>query len=197
MDENFPEDLVVVAAHGTDHIDKCLKSLGKKYPIKVVNSDDAEGYTTGKYLHAYRNFPAKNFFFMQDSMEALQKDFLEPFKREIPDRGAVAWALFPMMWDSLSQMESGYKLYSSPMPSHGIFGPIFYISRKSLEELEKKNLLPPVPKDKTEAQASERYWAWALQEAEMPIVGPEWRFDTKSMESGEYGIFKKLWKDRK
>lgn len=191
------EDLVVIASHGEKHIDKCRESLGDNYPVKVVTSDDTDGYTTGKYLHAYRNFPAKYYFFMQDSMEALQKDFLEPFKREMPDRGAVAWALFPMMWDSLVQMQSGYKLYSSAMPSHGIFGPIFYISRESLDELDKKHLLPPIPQDKIEAQASERYWAWALQEAGMPIVGTEWRFDTKAMESGEYGIFKKFWQDRK
>lgn len=206
------ENLVVIASHGQDHIRDCLDSLGDKYEILVVTSPGEkirsyghvravelpfQGYTTGKYLWAYWNYPAKNFFFMQDSMQALQKDYLAPFIKQQPTRGAVAWAKFPLMFDDPHQIQWATYCYGENLPTHGIFGPIFYTNRQSLDELRDKQLLPPTPMNKPQAQGTERLWAMAFHNAGMPVLGPHWGFDTEAMETGTWGTFTKTWVDRK
>lgn len=189
------QNLIVIAKHGDQYIDGCLESLGAKYPIQVIDTKDG-GHPTGAYLKAYREYPAKNYLFIQDSMQALQADYLEPFIEKMPEHGAVAWGLFPMAFDSREQVDWVESHYDGVAPEFGIFGPIFYTSRDSLKTLEDRGLLPPIPKDKLQAQGTERMWAWAFQNAELPVesVGGIWSPD--AMSNGAYPPFRKIFGGR-
>lgn len=167
-----------------------------------------KGYTTGAYLWAYWHYKAEHYFFMQDSMELTEDtdDFLRDFKNALPERGAAAWATFKEDFDTPEQKQwAHYILNSDPddhpnntvYPERGIFGPVFYVSRKTLDELNDRGLLPPTPTTKYQAQGMERVWPWLFHKAGMEVasVGGEW--DAGKMERGEFGIFRKQFADRK
>lgn len=212
------ENLVVVASHGNKHLSACLQSLGSKYVVLPIDtcSDNPDkslvrlpfkGFTTGAYLWAYWHYPAKNYFFMQDSMEALEEDYLKPFQELQPERGAVAWATFEEGFDSEGQKQWADYIHNSDQgsitretqyeyPHQGIFGPVFYINRSSLDELRDRCLLPPTPTTKLQAQGCERLWGWSLHKAGMELNAVGGRWDAGKMQSGEFGTFKKSFGDR-
>lgn len=189
------DKLIVVAAYDKRFIDDCLKSLGDKYPVKVMDTS-AGGHPTGAYLRAYKEFKANHYLFIQDSMRALVPDVVEPFHKLLPSRGAVAWCYFKQGFDTAQQEDWAKQFYKGPYPGIGIFGPVFYISRKSLQELEKKGLLPPIPKNKAEAQTTERMWSWSLYEAGMRLSAVGGLWDNTKMADGSYPVFQKTFAGR-
>ncbi len=189
------ENIVVVAAYDKQFIDGCLASLGNKYKVVVMDTSGG-GYPTGAYIRAFKEYPAKNYLFIQDTMLAKQPDYLQPFIDKKPRKGAVAWCLFHMDFDTSDQKDYAHSLYAENPPDYGIFGPVFYVSRKCLEELEYRGLLPPVPRDKLEAQTSERLWAWALKNAGMELTSVCGLWDHDAMARGDYPVFKKVFAGR-
>jgi hypothetical protein len=214
------DDLVVIAMHGDEHIDKCLDSIGNKYPVLIVDTHSSASdvkrvqlknntlfnvkyhympykcYMTGALMYAYENYPAKNYFLMQDSMEAMQTNFLDPFKAIQPDRGAVAWCTFDDGFDNDQQKAWAQYYYSGEYPVNGIFGSVIYVKKSSLDELADRQLLPPVARNKNQDQGNERLWAWAFKEAGMEVTSVGGKWDVGKMQSGEFPVFKKQWVGR-
>lgn len=188
------EDLVVVAKYNNDHIEECLRSLGNTYQVKVIDTSGG-GYSSGAYIRAFYDYPAKNYFFMQDSMTALQPDYLEPFKQKMPALGCVAWGTFGFGYDDSRQRAWVESQYSGSQPEYGIFGPVFFTNYQSLNLLAKKGLLPLIPDNKLEAQGTERAWAWAFKQAGLPIETIRY-WDKGSMQHGTYPIFRKVFAGR-
>lgn len=143
----------------------------------LVDTEDAGPvWPTGKLYWALDcSHGFDRFLLMQDSMLVLA-DPLPWFRDQWQGSGAVAWQRFPMQWDTPDQCHAVEARYRS-RPSHGIFGPIFYTDRASLLELDARGLLPETPHDRLSANATERAWAYAFEQAGMPVVGPEWRPD--------------------
>jgi hypothetical protein len=174
-------DLIVVACHGleTDWHRQSLATLEPYLtpdrPAAFVDTS-AGGHPTGAYISVYRHSDADRFLFIQDSMTALD-DPLQWFRDQWPGSGAVAWQRFPMQWDNDGQRLAVEQSYPDTHPSHGIFGPVFYTDRASLDLLAAKDLLPSIPQNRMEAQGSERAWAYAYAAAGLPVVGPEWEPD--------------------
>jgi hypothetical protein len=204
-------DLVVIAAHGNEHIGPCLASLGDRYPILVVDTASPEPivvpegvqlhrmrystYQTGAYLWAYEEVEADNYLFLQDSLRALQPDYVEPFRAGQPERGCAAWAIY--FSKSTINLDFGQHWYSPPCnPTFGIFGSIFYTNRSSLDELAARQLLPPVPRRKIHDMQNEWMWSWAFHEAGMEVrtIGGEWNHEY--MMAGKFPIFSKQWANR-
>lgn len=195
-------DLIVVAAHGPAHIGACVASLGDARRLVVDTGSGtvpgadvvlAGGHPTGAYLHAYRHHHADGYLFIQDSMTAVVDDVLTPFRDQMPHLGAVAWGLFGLAWDSPQQRQWVSDHYQGAPPARGIFGPVFYTSRASLDLLAARHLLPAVPANKIEAQGTERAWAWAFHNAGLAVIGPPW--DKEAMERG-FGPFRKVFAGR-
>jgi hypothetical protein len=200
------DELIIVAAHGPDHIGQCMAALTDAETVVVVDTGSGQvpgrcvriagGYPTGAYRWAYQSMPADRYLFIQDSMTALESP-LPWFRDQFPaGGGAVAWARFPQQWDSAEQrawVEAAYP--GTPEPSHGIFGPVFYTDRASLDVLAGRGLLPPVPVNRLQAQGTERAWAYAFAAAGLPVVGPDWDPVTMAAASG-FGPFRKTWAAR-
>lgn len=189
------QNLVVIAAYDKQFIEGCLESLGSKYKVVVMDTSQG-GHPTGAYIRAFRQYPAKNYLFMQDSMLAKQFDYLQPFIDKKPHKGAAAWCLFHMSFDTAQQEEWAWSLYAEDPPEYGIFGPIFYMSRKDLLDLENRGLLPPIPTNKLEAQTTERMWAWALKNAGMELTSVCGMWDHDAIARGDYPVFKKVFAGR-
>lgn len=188
-----PPILVVIAKFDDRYIDRCLASLGDKYPIKIIDTSSG-GHPTGAYIKAYKEYPAKNYLFMQDSMFALQPDYVEPFASQ--DADVVAWTLFRQGFDTAEQEAWATEYYKSDYPGVGIFGPVFYTSRKVMQKLDEMNLLPPIPKNKAEAQTTERMWSWAVYKAGLTLGSAAGFWDKDRMITGTFPIFRKIFGNR-
>lgn len=212
------DELVVIATNnGGQYLPRLLETLGDKWPILVVDTRSTDeqfldylktlplhcqtpyqGFSTGAYLWTYFNYPAKNYLFLQDSMEVLEPEYLEKFKEIMPERGAVSWCWFGFGYDNTPQKEwSEYHYGPGNDPERGIFGPIFYTNRESLDILRDSKWLPGYPTTKAQAQGTERTWALAFHRMglNVPSVSGEWNHP--SMQVGTFPIFKKVWADRK
>jgi len=199
-------ELVVVACHGGDWITPCQESLAEHAPEADVVFVDTGGtlahgadvaidggYSTGAYLWAYEQYAEYDrFLFIQDSMTALA-DPLPWFRDLWQGSGAACWGLFPMQWDTYEQAAEVGARYPHAAPRHGIFGPIFYTDRASLDLLAKADLFPKRPENRLDAQTAERSWAYAFATAGLPFVGPEW--NPGQMQAG-FGPFRKTWAAR-
>lgn len=191
------KELVVVAAHGSDYVDRCVASLGSTPHIVVstdVNGQAPGAYPTGAFLWAYHNTDADRFLFIQDSMTA-HEDPLPWFRSRMPGEiGVVAWGLFSLCWADEAQAEWTYSHYPNTRLGYGIFGPIFYTSRATIDLLYEKFLVPPIPRSKWEEQGNERGWALAFSEAGVPIIGEVWSH--QGLIAATCGPFKKVWGNR-
>lgn len=202
-------ELVVVACHGPDWIGQCRATLAEHPPDAgaswvfvdtsgtITNGADVSiqgGHPTGAYLWAVEQYAAFNrFLFIQDSMTVLTNP-LPWFRDQWPGSGAVAWQRFPMQWDNDEQRAEVEDRYAS-RPSHGIFGPVFYTDRASLDVLAAEDLLPAIPQTRMQAQGSERAWAYAFADGGLPVVGPEW--DPHALKAGDpRGPFRKVFANR-
>lgn len=166
-------ELIVIAAHGPDWVDQCNESLPDG-PHRVVRYSGGD-YSTGVYLRTYREYGAiDRFLFIQDSMTSVAGDPLPWFRDQHTPGSVVAWQRFPMQWDTAEQEHAVWSRYPGVSPSHGIFGPVFYCERATLDLLDAQGLLPEVPSTRLEAQGAERAWAYAFAAAGVPVVGPEW-----------------------
>ncbi len=196
-------ELIVVACNGPAWIDQCRASMKTFAPDAVVRYVDtggslehgadvaiSGGYPTGVLRWAYESQPHDRLLVIQDSMTVLA-DPLPWFRRMWTGYGAVAWQRFPMQWDDWSQAAWVETLYPDVRPSHGIFGPVLYTDRASLDVLAARDLLPPVPESRWQSQATERAWAYAFAAAGLPVAGPVWNPDQMQLPSG-FGPFRKV-----
>lgn len=201
-------ELIVVATHGDAWIDQCRASLeqhalgasimyvdtGTTWNPKTDWTIDG-GWPTGVLRWVYENFRSKydRYLLMQDSMTALA-DPLPWFRDQFQGSGAVAWQLFPIEWDDAPQQQSVEERYQS-RPPYGICGPIFYTDRDSLDAIHAANLMPKIPFDRWSSCASERAWAYAYAQLDMPVVGPVWDVGAMTSPTG-VGPFRKTWANR-
>ena len=150
--------LIVDTSSETDYV----TSLANEFPhLKLrVTRTPYKGYAWGAYMWAYHNFPAKNYLFLHDSLIITKQDYLERFKAVQPKLGIAAWAHFRFRYGPDTQRQWVNKILGisgrDNDPEYGVFGPIFYCNRQTLDGLKEKGLLFPYPTDKNLACATER-----------------------------------------
>jgi hypothetical protein len=193
-------ELVVVATHGDEYVERCTESLDRFDVPHIIVRTDGRGpypgtYPTGAYLWAYENLlDVERFLFIQDSMVATA-DPLPWFREQLhDDLGVVAWGLFNIQWDSSEQEEWTRAQYPGVESHVGVFGPIFYTTSRTLRVLRRRGPLPAVPRTRWQSQGTERAWALACVNAEVPLYGKTWTHD--ELVRAEYGPFKKTWGGR-
>lgn len=217
------DTLVVIATHGDGLSGEALERT-RKWPTLVVRTGPEKvetscwdihyphvlgqvntpyrGYDTGAYLWAYWNVPAKNYLFLQDSCCPREDDFVEQFARAMPGPGgAVGWSSFTMTcWDSDAQRTATEWMYGSrdAWPQYGIFGPIFYTNRQSLDFMSERGLLPMPPVHKQQQQAMERAWAILFHRAGLRVnfLRDDEMPNGYAMERGEYPALNKTFRLR-
>lgn len=154
-----PDTLIVVAAYDGTFSDN-FETLGGG---DVVVMDTSQGGHPSKaFIDAYRRYYYRSYLFLQDSLRSNVEDCVKPFRENGSD--VVAWGTFPMFFDDKHQEAWVRNQYvGERLPRRGIFGPIFYATRKALGKIERKGFLPKTPPNKLMAQGTERAWAFACQ----------------------------------
>lgn len=173
-------DVVVIAAHGDDYVQRCVDSLGDVPHVVVRTDPDGEApgqYPTGAYLWAHRHVDADAFLFIHDSMVAYE-DPRPWFRDQMPGSfGAVGWGLFSIPYHGFVSDEQAkwvYAQYPSTTVTRGIFGSIFYTTRATLDFMKASDALPVIPRSKWQDQGLERVWAFAFDVVGAPLVGRVW-----------------------
>lgn len=190
-----PEMLNVVDTGSAPEVYQEVRALCAKWGADCLRTP-YRGYDTGAYLWAYWHLRHDNFLFLHDSMVPLVDDIVAPFAERMPERGAVGWVGFGMVWDSEEQARATMFLYGTDQPSQGIFGPVFYTNRATLREMSDRGLLPAYPATRPMAQGLERGWAILFRRAGFPVVylndyGVGKATDDAMLSSGAFGTFRK------
>jgi len=213
--------IVIPTNNGYKHLDKLLKSIHTDCPILIIDtgSTDEEhldyvinakclnvdlnllrpeqtpfkGYACGAKLWAYWKHPANNYLFLQDSLEVIEQDFLEQFKEKFSyaGRGAAAWTSFDFEFDPGLQEQAMRYMYGDFIPKYGIFGPIFYTSRDTLEFIDRQNGLPAYPVHAHQSQGLERGWAMIFEKYGLPVEFIHNLPNVTLTASGLFGPFRK------
>lgn len=188
-----PETLIVVAA--VDHSFDGNIALIKERHESVVRMDTSGGgHPSSAFIRAFYQYPDyESYLFIQDSLRPTVDDIVLPFSSEGSE--VVAWGLFPLsIWDGDYQYQWVREQFPEEInPSHGIFGPIFYATRSAMERSEP--WFPRRPRDRLEAQGTERAWAYTFAAAGIE-VGSLGTWSNQHMSSGNYPVFVKQFAGR-
>lgn len=150
------ETLIVVAAFDDTFKDNLETLHGGDI---VVMDTSKGGHPSKAFIDAYRQNYYRSYLFLQDSLRGNVEDVVEPFRGK---EEVVAWGTFPMFFDDEQQGNWVLKQYPGhTMPRRGIFGPIFYATRRAMQRMESKGLFPKTPPNRLMAQGTERAWAFA------------------------------------
>jgi hypothetical protein len=175
--ENLNENVLVVCTDPNKlHMIKHIYSLSssKKYNFKILaDFTPYQGYDSGAYIYAYRNYVDDYYVFLQDSVTIKSPEWFNYFKEKRQEYTINPILHFSMCWDNMEQrmwVEHKFDNHFNS-PSVGVFGPIFQASRKSLAKMDElHNLTKFIPSHKiTSQQGMERGWAYLAANSEISI----------------------------
>jgi len=158
------DDTLIVSATYDDSYPEWFEELREP---KVRVSTAGGGHPSQAFINAFRDDRRRHraYLFIQDSLEPMMDDVTGLFEECARKRRAdvVGWARFPMFFDSPEQEHRVTNQYAwVHRPAYGVFGPIFWATRKTMERLEKNYRFPLAPENKMDAQGTERAWAYAF-----------------------------------
>jgi len=161
----------------------------RKWPFRLeVGKTPYQAYDSGAYVHAFRNWDAEGYLFMQDSVKPKRDDWVSAFESKATyGVGCVPWLIFPMQWNSQEQVDWLISTCGvNDWPPHGVFGPIFYAPRSAMESLDAKGFLDILPSDKTQQMAMERIWPTVFTLSGFAVRPVETVFDETLLRQDEY-----------
>lgn len=193
------DDTLIVSATYDDSYRDWYDALPEP-KVRVSTADG--GHPSAAFINAYRFDRQRHraYLFLQDSLEPTYPAPASLFEMEAKKPGndlqVVAWARFPMQWDSVEQQAKVVGQYPyMAAPDYGIFGPIFWVERKVMEKMDKYNRFPATPQDKMDAQGTERAWAFAFKCIGVP-VGHLHDWSNEFLTSGDAAPFRKVFAGR-
>lgn len=172
--------VLVVASGETEHVDQMVKAFKPAIPSLRWVPEPRNAFETGAWIEAYRSCVSSRYLFIQDSMEVTAPGWYKQFDDIAETRTykgsyefCVPWVTFtPYLLGVTPEVRNRiievYGVYAEP--GFGIFGSMFYTSRDSLRRIEKSGYLNYVPKDKTDSEAYERWWALIFHRLGIPIM---------------------------
>ena len=168
------EEYLVVDTQSSDQeYWEWVQKLPTQTSLKVkVTQTPYAGRDTGAIVWAYRNFPADEYMFLHDTLIVKEVGWLDKFREVMPELGVVAWKYFDYEWYN-DQATADFVMNAIGYNDNhkiGIFGPIMYTNRKTLDLFESKKLLEAIPTCKAEMQAMELGWVAICYAAKVPLL---------------------------
>ena len=191
------DDTLIVSATYDDAYPEWFEKLPEP---KVRVSTAGGGHPSQAFINAFRDDRRRHraYLFLQDSLEPLTDNPALPFEECAAKRraDAVGWARFPMFFDDPEQEHRVVNQYAwVKQPQYGIFGPIFWCTRKTMERLEKNFRFPLAPENKMDAQGTERAWAFAFAAVAAKVEFLH-NWDNEFLTSGDALPFRKVFAGR-
>ena len=180
----------------TGSVEPYLDEAKSLYPHILVDRTPFKGYSWGAFLWAYWHYVAQNYLLLQDSLEVNDPNFLLAFRDKCPPRGIAAWTHFLFGFDFDNERLWSESMFGVVSPKYGVFGPIFYTHKTTLDELTEKGLLFPYPVNKEGLMACERILSVVLEKAGMENIAVTDQWPLGKMKDSNYGLFKKTFVNR-
>lgn len=122
-------------------------------------------WDTGAYVHAYRNYKAEKYIFLQDSLYIRNPNFIVEMDKMLDEHDVVP--IFNITYEYDRSFGEEYKeeqrrlceegIEVTSLPEYGIFGPIFGARKSALDKIPNEWFREP--KTKAQGCAMERRWA--------------------------------------
>lgn len=180
--EKFGRDnhqILIVDTGSTDNdFREYVDRLRTDYLVSRING----GRDSGAYWHAYDNYDDGNgYMFMHDSMEARGEDWLTQFTDKKKDFVCYAW--FNVAANQCPIPENIAKQSKFGIGEKGIFGPIFYATRKFMGDVDKSGSRL-IPLNREETHATERLWGGIVEGLGYEIESVYGEYDHEASKKG-------------
>lgn len=135
-----------------------VKNIFPNLNIEVYKTPE-KNREAGAIVYAMKNIKAERYYFLQDSIRILQPSIFREIDKLLQHKTVVTISYFKSnFYDSNEQRKFVYSLFNSTDYDIGIFGSMFSILKKDIDE--NYNTLPKVlSQEKWQACGMERGWA--------------------------------------
>lgn len=192
LEINIPISIIDTKSNNSDSLEfiDILKS-NNPYKLNIsVYSTPYRGYDTGAYIYAIKNIPSTRYIFLQDSIEIKSNIFFEIINSKLEDNVIVPLISFNNIgYDNIEEQDFCLKNFDTIQYNKGIFGPMFAVTKKTIDLIDKKYLICPTTKN--EQMAMERGWAIIFEKYNFKINEMEF-FDYDKICNDKYSNFKKI-----
>jgi hypothetical protein len=135
-----------------------FKKLKKEFKDFIFERKDYDCYDSGAYIHAYKNYNEKSYIFLQDSIEITSPDVFKEWDRLLELYDVVPMYNIWFLYDNAEQASWAEDMIEvSSLPTDGIFGPIFGVTKKAMDSIPNEWLKEPTTKNL--ACGMERRWS--------------------------------------
>ncbi len=160
---NGHEVLIVDTNSQSNQYLSAFLELKQKYSQFLFDRKDYTCWDSGAYIHAYKNYVAEKYIFLQDSLYITDPDLFIKMDQRLDEYDVATIFHFHFDLHLHTEEESKWTfqgLYDTQitgLPTHGIFGPFFGVTKRTLDKIPKEWFIEPV--NKTQGCLMERRWA--------------------------------------
>jgi hypothetical protein len=153
-------DVLIVDTNSTNEEYRIFFDESKiKYSHFKFDRKDYPCWDTGAYIHAYKNYPAERYIFLQDSIEITNPKLFLMWDAFLNVYDVVPFINFKYWYENNEQRIFVEKdLPVNEKPNDAIFGPIFGVNKSILDKIPNEWFIEP--KNKMEGCGMERRWSY-------------------------------------
>jgi hypothetical protein len=134
------------------------KTFQTQYPEFLFDNKNYTSWDSGAYIHAYLNYDDKSFIFLQDSLDITNLNLIPTIDNFLEIYDVVPIFNFAYGYENEIQKEFTERgLEINSLPKWAIFGPIFGVTKETMDKLPKSWLIEPY--DKITGCGMERRWS--------------------------------------
>jgi hypothetical protein len=152
---------VLIVDTNSDNIDykNFFQECITKYPNFIFETKDYTCWDSGAYIHAYKNYERDSYIFFQDSLTITNKNLIPMWDNFLKLYDVVPFINFGYFYDNDGSQEwSEDDLpHLNNKPTDSIFGPIFGVTKETMDKLPKEWLKEPT--NKIQGCGMERRWS--------------------------------------
>jgi hypothetical protein len=159
IDINGHEVLIINTNSTNEEYIKFFQKSKNQYPQYIFETLDYTCWDSGAYIHAYKNHSSNKYIFLQDSLTITNPKLIPMWDNFLDVYEIVPWINFGYGYDNDGSREwSEDDLpHFNNKPSDSIFGPIFGVTKKTMDKLPKEWL--KFPTNKIQGCGMERRWS--------------------------------------
>jgi hypothetical protein len=204
IDLNGHEVLIVDTNSTSKEYLDTVEKFKVEYPNFKFDRKEYTCWDTGAYLHAYKNYPAETYIFLQDSLYITNPKLIDKIDLNLEVHEVVGIFNFKYLYYNEKELyyaEEGLTPYITSFPNDGIFGPIFAVHRSTLDKIPKDWFREPTCKE--QGCGMERRWSLMFH-----LIGASKKYIEHFLSDGAHQPFwdqhpstqtevRKIWVNRK
>jgi hypothetical protein len=196
----FKGDVVVVDTGSTDY--KSLEYLEllktKKFNFNLIVDSTTDKYSTSAYLYAVKKYKSEYYIFLQDSIVIKDKNIIIDIEEKLTENNIVCFVKGNSIqydFDNNTQKEFIYNCIGQTEYDYLVFGPMFSIKGKTIDNIIDQIKLRPT--NKNEDSGMERGFGVLFKKNNINIISIDDDYNYESMIYDRLKYITKFHVDRK